>query len=260
MKHYTSNALDKLSVLVTRPAHQAEGFCHLIENASGTAIRFPVIAIEPIDNNANLNQQLAEIDQYDIAIFISANAVKYAVPHWPDGLPSNLNIAAVGSKTAASLRVQGIAVSLLPKHSFNSEALLELPQLHTVRGKKIAIIRGVGGRDLMADILRQRGAAVRYIEVYHRALPKQHLSVVNIQQNCDIIAVTSQQGLRNLITLCDNKEWLFNTALASNSQRTADLARELGFAGDIITSLEPSDEAMGAVIASWWQRNNQVRP
>ncbi len=253
-----SNTLNKLSVLVTRPAHQAEGFCHLIEDASGTAIRFPVIAIEAIENSPTQDQQLATIDQYDIVIFVSTNAVQYALQHWPNGLPASLMVAAVGNKTAASLRAHNIAVDVLPKQGFNTESLLAAPLLHSIESKQIAIIRGIGGRTLLADTLRQRGAKVTYIEVYQRVLPKQHLCSVNIHLNCDIITVTSQQGLRNLITLCDNKDWLFNMALASNSQRTATLARELGFTDDIIVSPEPSDDAMVATIASWWQ--NKARP
>lgn len=252
------HTLDQLSVLVTRPAHQAENFCRLIEDASGTAIRFPVIAIEAIENSSTQDQQLAQINQYDIVIFISANAVKYALPHWPNSLPTSLIVAAVGNKTAASLRAHNMAVDILPKQGFNTESLLKSPLLHSVEGKQIAIIRGVGGRTLLANTLRQRGAKVTYIEAYQRVLPKQRLCSVNIHLNCDIITITSQQSLRNLITLCDNKDWLFNMALASNSQRTAKLARELGFTGDIVISPEPGDEAMAATITSWWQ--NKARP
>ncbi|MBL4851312.1 MAG: uroporphyrinogen-III synthase [Gammaproteobacteria bacterium] len=243
---------------MTRPAHQAENFCRLIEDAGGTAIRFPVITIKAIENSPTQNQQLATIDQYDIVIFVSTNAVQYALPHWPNGLPVSLMVAAVGNKTAANLRAHGITVDVLPKQGFNTESLLESPLLHSVEGKQIAIIRGIGGRTLLADTLRQRGAKVTYIEVYQRVLPKQRLCSVNIDLNCDIITVTSQQGLRNLITLSDDKDWLFSTALASNSQRTAKLARELGFTYDIVVSPEPSDDAMVTTIASWWQ--NKARP
>ena len=245
---------------MTRPAHQAEGFCQLVENAGGNAIRFPVITIEAVAENPALTQQIENIAQYDYAIFISTNAVRHAISHLPKGLPADLKIAAVGKKTAASLSTHDIAVSILPKHSFNTEALLECHALQVVKDKNIAIFRGVGGRDLLADTLHQRGANVSYIEVYQRVLAKQALSSVTIHQNCDIITVTSQQGLRNLITLCDNKEWLFNTPLASNSQRTAELAIELGFVSDIVVSSEPGDEAMGAIIADWWQSKNKARP
>jgi len=256
----TNNALNTLSVLVTRPAHQAEGFCQLVENAGGKAIRFPVITITAVAENPALTQQIENIAQYDYAIFISTNAVHHAISHLPKGLPADLRIAAVGKKTAASLSAHDIAVSILPKHSFNTEALLACHALQAVKDKNIAIFRGVGGRDLLADTLRQRGANVSYIEVYQRVLAKQALSLATIHQNCDIITVTSQQGLRNLITLCDNKEWLFNTPLASNSQRTAELAIELGFVSDIVVSSEPGDEAMGAIIADWWQSKNKARP
>ncbi len=259
MPKLDARALAALSVLVTRPAHQAEGFCRLIENGGGTARRFPVIAIAPVTDQPGLDQQLAALDQYDIAIFISANAVHYSVPHWPPGLPGRVKVAAVGNKTAARLHAHGLPVDVLAQHGYNSEALLEAPLLHAVQGKRIAIIRGVGGRELLAETLGQRGARVNHIEVYRRLLPEQTLSSIDNYQNCDIITVTSQQGLRNLITLCDDKEWLFNTALASNSQRTAALARELGFTRDIVVSSEPGDEAMAAAIANWWQSKNKAR-
>lgn len=246
-------------VLVTRPAHQAAAFCRMIESAGGEAIRFPVIDIVPATNQGAVSQQLQQLDEYDIAIFISANAVGHTISLCPQGLPSALKIAAVGNKTAACLRAQGIPVDIVPKQGFNTEALLESPLLHVVQGKRIAIIRGVGGRETLAETLTQRGAKVNYIEVYQRALPEQRLSNIMDYQNCDIIAVTSQQGLRNLIALTDDRDWLFNTALACNSQRTASLARELGFHQDIVTSQEPDDEAMKATIINWQQRCNKSR-
>lgn len=254
-----SKPLATIKVLVTRPAHQAQGFCRLIESEGGEAIRFPVMDIVPAPDEQTVKQQLAQLEHYDIAIFISANAVRHTVSHCPNGLPSSIKIAAVGNKTAASLRAQGVPVDIVPKHGFNTEALLESPLLHVIQNKRIAIIRGVGGRETLAKTLSQRGAKVDYIEVYQRVLPNQRLSDVMGHQNCDIIAVTSQQGLRNLITLADDKDWLFNTALACNSQRTATLARELGFHQDIVTSFEPGDEAMIASIVSWQHKCNESR-
>lgn len=251
--------LANITVLVTRPAHQSDSFCHAVEAAGGKAIRFPVIEIAAVTDNPALAQQLAELEHDDIAIFISANAVDHALQRCPQGVPDSVKIAAVGNKTAARLRAQNIPVDIVPSQGFDSEALLKSPLFHAVQNKRIAIIRGAGGRELLAESLKQRGARVRYIEVYQRVLPQQRLSDINDYQNCDIIMVTSQQGLRNLITLCDNKEWLFNTALASNSKRTAGLARELGFDNDIVISPEPSDEAMKATIASWWQSSNKAR-
>ncbi len=247
------------SVLVTRPAHQAEEFCRMIEAEGGTAIRFPVIEVAPASDKAMIEQRLQDLSRYNIAIFISANAVKHALACGFSDQSEGLKIAAVGNKTAASLRAHGIAVSILPKSGFNTEALLALPLLQCVADKRIAIIRGVGGRETLAQTLTDRGAQVDYIEVYQRHLPKQRLVDVIDYQNCDIIAVTSQEGLRNLITLCDDKAWLFTTALACNSQRTAKLAEELGFRRDIVTSLEPGDEAMKAAIVNWRRGTNELR-
>ncbi|WP_296815495.1 uroporphyrinogen-III synthase [Thiobacillus sp.] len=53
----------------------------------------------------------------------------------------------------------------------DSEAVLALPQLQAVAGRQVVIVRGVGGRALMADTLRARGADVHFMECYRRTCP-----------------------------------------------------------------------------------------
>lgn len=250
--------LRDLSVLVTRPAEQAEAFCRMIEHAGGRALRFPLVNIVARERNDIVKTQLAWLADSDIAIFISANAVEYAL-RAIERLPPQLKIAAVGNATAARLRTRGIAVDIVPASGFNSEALLDCAELQQVSGKRIAIVRGVGGRELLATTLRQRGAEVRYIEVYQRQRPTTPLSALDDYQSCQLIVITSPDALHNLLALCDDTRWLFNTALVTNSQRSADLAGRLGFGANILVSPSPADEAMSATIKAWWQRRRDAR-
>ncbi|MGB5641316.1 MAG: uroporphyrinogen-III synthase, partial [Sedimenticolaceae bacterium] len=92
-----------LSVLVTRPEHQSEGLCDLIQSAHGRPVRFPALEIlGPTDKKA-ARTQLEGIKRADLLIFVSANAVQYAFPLLPEQLPFDIDIAAVGRATAAAL-------------------------------------------------------------------------------------------------------------------------------------------------------------
>lgn len=67
-------SLSGVRVLVTRPAHQADALCRLIEAEGGTAIRLPLLTIEPRANLAEAQKLLAA--GHDLWIFTSVNAVR----------------------------------------------------------------------------------------------------------------------------------------------------------------------------------------
>lgn len=151
-------------VLVTRPEHQAGELAAAIEEAGGEAIRFPVIDIEP-QNSVDVNRCLEDLPPADITIFISTNAVIYGLPY-VDG--DETAIAAIGPATRTAIESAGKQVDIYPAQGFDSEHLLTEAGLQDVAGKNIRIIRGDGGRELLAEILRERGATVDYLAVYRR--------------------------------------------------------------------------------------------
>jgi uroporphyrinogen-III synthase len=75
---------------------------------------------------------------------------------------------AVGATTAASWQESGVQPQV-PQDA-RSEGLLALPALNAVRGKRILILRGDGGREFLAEQLRGRGALVDYCECYLASL------------------------------------------------------------------------------------------
>lgn len=225
--------LGGLSVLVTRPAHQSEGLCDLIQAAHGRPVRFPAIEIlGPADKTA-ARTELQAARHADLLIFISANAVQYAFPMLPEQLPLDIDIAAVGGATARSLDDCGLPPTLVPER-MDSEGLLALPALQSVQGRSIYILRGNGGRELLADTLRERGAEVHQVEVYRRTLPQRQAAATNLvrgwQQLVQVVIATSNAILDNLYTLLgDEGAGLLNsTPLIVVSQRMAEHAIALG--------------------------------
>jgi uroporphyrinogen-III synthase len=256
-----ATALGGLRILVTRPAHQAQALCNKIEALGGRVLRLPVLAIvDPADITPAVNI-INQLDCVDIAIFISSNAVEkaHALITSRGAWPAHLKIAAVGKHTAETLQQLGIHVDLLPQHQFNSEALLALDELQHVAGKHIVIFRGTGGRELLAQNLRQRGAHVQYAEVYRRIKPDTGVS--ELQQagaagKIHIITVTSNDSLQNLYDMAGNegRGWLLNTPLAVISRRTADLAQQLGFKVTLIAK-QASDQGLVDTIKEWYAIN-----
>ncbi len=154
-----------VTVLVTRPAGQAGELVAAIHAAGGRSIVFPVIEIAP-RSPQDIEADLARLADPDIVIFVSRNAVEHGLAWSGEGA-----IAAVGPATAAAIEAAARVVDISPAGGFDSESLLEEPALKDVSGKTIRIIRGNGGRELLATTLRERGAAVDYLEVYARRAP-----------------------------------------------------------------------------------------
>ena len=220
-------------MLVTRPAHQSEALCELIERAHGRPVRFPALEIlGPADKHA-ARAALAAASSADLLIFVSANAVQYAFPLLPDQLRPEVDIAAVGTATARALVAHGLDPTLLPER-MDSEGLLALPALQAVAGKRIFILRGDGGRELLYDTLRERGAQVQRIEVYRRRMPQRQAAAAKLAANwtqlVQAVTATSNAVLDNLFTLLGDTgaELVRNTPLVVVSQRMAEYAVERG--------------------------------
>lgn len=260
-----STDLDGIVVMVTRPAPQARLLCDRIESQGGRVICFPVLEIAPVEAAGPLQALLGRLGGYDIAVFVSANAVARGVPMvlahggWPPGT----RVAAVGERTAAELAQFGLAVDIRPQGGFNSEGLLAVDALNEVAGKRIVIFRGQGGRELLAETLRRRGATVDYAEVYRRVRPAAALGeVLHTQPFPHLIVITSGEGLRNLLDMAQegHRQRLQAATLVVISHRIGDTARALGFTHPPIVARQASDEAIVEAISDWWVGKKNTEP
>jgi uroporphyrinogen-III synthase len=221
-----------VGILVTRPARQAGAFAQKLAALGAAPIIFPAIAVLPPDDPAPLARAHAALHGYDFAVFISANAVEYGAPdarRWP----ATLVPFAPGPGTGEALAAVGIADARIPATTFDSEGLLALPEFAAPRGKRIVVFRGDGGRELLGDTLRARGATVDYVSCYRRAAPASGtagLAEAFRDGNVDAVTITSSEGLANLWALCDEVtrgRWRAQPTFVPHP-RIAAHARELG--------------------------------
>ena len=193
--------LSKTTILVTRPAGRELHLCHLIEQAGGSVIHYPVICIQSLTASeiADLKQLQGQLQEYSMAIFISRSAVEQSQYYFPV-LPDHLTIVSIGSKTTESLKLNNIHFDIeAPQH--NTESLLQTAEFQQpcIQGQRILIFRGIGGRALLGDTLRSRGASIRYVETYKRVIPSQPPLTGKQIESLDAITVSSNEGLNNLI-------------------------------------------------------------
>jgi len=240
--------LKGLHVAVTRPIDQAESLCEAIQRHGGDAISFPLLAISPLDDYHKFENVITDLERADWAIFISTNAVNQSLPRILKKfgcIPENLKFAAIGHQTAKELSLYGIHQVLIPHTRFDSETLLALAEMQDVKNKNIIIFRGVGGREVLADTLKSRGANVTFAESYHRVNPQadtQPLSNKWQQGHLNAVIVTSSEAMRNLLGLASESEWLRHVTLCVNHARIAELPLQLGF--KVLVTDVPGDDAM----------------
>jgi len=247
-------ALTGLKIVVTRPREQAVQLAQLIEQAGGIPLLFPLLDITPVQDARVLQEQIVRLPRFDLAIFISPNAVRYGISaiRTVGALPPSLKIATVGQGSARALRESGITNVIAPSERFDSEGLLALPELQVVSGWHVMIFRGDGGREFLGDTLRKRGATVEYATCYQRSKPQHDVGAL-VNAAPDAITVSSSEALGNLWQMLDGEAQaaLRDTPLFVPHERIAELARHQGW-HRILLAGSGDDGLLSALIA--WKK------
>jgi uroporphyrinogen-III synthase len=252
-----------VGVLVTRPEHQAQHLCRLIEAEGGSALRFPALDIIGTEDRPAIRAAVGPADRYNLIVFVSANAVRFGQDLL--GQRRDLRIAAIGRATAMALNAAGHRVSLVPTAGSDSEALLAVPDLRHMAGQRVLIVRGRGGRELLGDTLEERGAEVVYAEVYERkaAYPsreaKAALEELWRQGGVNVYTATSAELLEALIGIVTPgcRELMHSTAMLTDATRVAERAARLGLGSPVILAAAPDDEALRDALVAWHENRSQ---
>lgn len=221
-----------MTPLVLRPQPQADTLAAALRAAGHRPVLCPLLTITPGRELDHLAEQLAWAE---LVIATSAHAV-YQAEHrlralgltWPPG-----PCLAVGAATASAWQECGRA-ALVPEDP-RSEGLLRLPQLAQVAGRRILILRGNGGRELLAERLRQRGADLRHCECYQRHYPARPGPALFAEwrtAGVDSVIISSGELFSRLLQLAppDQLEWLHSLLFIVPSPRVAALVQAGGCA------------------------------
>jgi uroporphyrinogen-III synthase len=250
-------ALQGVGVLVTRPAQQATPLCRLLESSGALAVRLPAIDIKPLADAHGLRQQLRALEPFDLIIFTSANAVRFGAALLDQ--QRDLMLAAIGPATARALSQAGYPVTITPADGFDSESLLSHPMLARVGGRRVLLVKGLHGRELLRDLLTLRGAQVIVADVYQRE--RTHHSAATLAAlearmaagGIDIITATSAEIAASLLDMAtpalrrefDRVHWLVPGA------RVAEAVRGRGVPAPILQADTAEDQDLLSAILRW---------
>jgi uroporphyrinogen-III synthase len=205
-------ALTGRRVVVTRPAQQAAALLDALRAASAEPLFFPVTEIAPLDDVTRLQALADTLANYALVFFVSANAIEQTLAVIPRARwPASVRIVTVGPGSARALYAQGFDDVILPESRFDSEGVLALPvmQAEAIADKRVLILRGDGGRELLAQTLAARGAKVDVLSCYQRCRadsdPAELLALFNAG-GLSALSFTSSEGARNFVAILDKHD------------------------------------------------------
>jgi uroporphyrinogen-III synthase len=216
-------SLEGLAVIVTRPQDSAAATVTALNAAGAAAVALPLLEISAIEA-----AKLSLTSPPDAIIFVSSHAAQFGVPELSRhrliaNAAASQEIYAVGRATANRLAALGLSRVKTPAGGEDSEALLAEPRFESPAGCTILIVKGAsegGGRQLLEDTLRQRGAIVYNLICYRRELTT--LTLAGRQQ----LAAGVRKGAAVLIGSVETLESLGNN-LALEELSLADVAHLL---------------------------------
>jgi uroporphyrinogen-III synthase len=245
----SNNPLAGRGIVITRPVEQARRLAALVEAAGGRALLYPAIGIEDPADPAPALRAIGALESFDLVIFISPTAVRRAFGMMQGGRPwpAALRAAAVGPGSARELERHAVRGALVAESGAGSEALLALPEMARMSGKRVLIFRGEGGRELLGDTLKARGAQVEYAECYRRVRPRTDIGpLLAAWEEAAVHAVTvsSAAGLTNIFAMLGEHGALRlrQTPVFAAHDRVADAARRHGVREVVLAGT--SDEEM----------------
>ena len=223
-------------LLLTRPAEESAALAHELAAAGVYSSSLPLLAIRPLALTDAQRALVESIDRYCAVIVVSKPAARLGLElvnqYWPQA--PRQKWFSVGAATAQILADYGLDVSY-PQCGDDSEALLAMPEFESAVGRdqpKVLILRGEGGREMLADRLRSLGAQVDYLELYRRELPSYPPATLYQRvkvERLNALVVSSGQGFEHLRQLAgDSWPHLARLPLFVPSPRVAEIARSAG--------------------------------
>nr|WP_178131332.1 uroporphyrinogen-III synthase [Pseudomonas sp. C1C7] len=223
-------------MLLTRPADESAALSEVLAAQGIFSSSLPLLDIVPIPASDTMREVIQGLDRYCAVIVVSKPAARMGIELLDRFYPQTPSVKwfSVGSATAQILQDRSLDVSF-PQDGDDSEALLELANLREAIARpdpRVLIMRGEGGRELLAERLRELGASVDYLELYRRELP-QYLPAALPEriraERLNALVVSSGQGFEHLHQLAgDAWPQLARLPLFVPSPRVAELARAAG--------------------------------
>lgn len=254
------------TLLVTRPQPQADAWVDLLAARGLPALALPLLAIEPVADTEPVLAAWQALADKALVMFVSPNAAERFFALRPAGCrwPADAVAAGTGPGTHRALLDAGVPAAQISTPGmleaayagpFDSEALWQTLAGRAWAGRQALIVRGQGGRDWLADVLRQRGAGVQFVQAYRRtravldASARGRLQAALGAPASYLWLLSSSEALGHLPALAPpGQAWAAHQALATHG-RIAAAARALGMGR--VGLCDPRPDAVAQALRTW---------
>ena len=247
-------------ILVTRAAEAGDRFGDLLRERGAEVVAIPLIRFVSPRSEAPLDQAASRLETFDWILFTSATAVEWFLRGLAGrGVPrsrwSGIPVAAVGEKTAGSLRREGVRVDLVPP-TFQAEGLLERLDASRVKGKRILFPRAEEARELLVEELERRGAEVALVPVYRTARAEESRAPLRealAGRRIDFVTFTAASTVRHFVELVGEAslpELMRGVRVGCLGPITAEAARSRGLFPDVVPERSTMEDFAAAIVAA----------
>ncbi len=230
------------TVAVTRARPQASALAARLRELGAEVVEAPAIRTRALE------AALPDVRGHDLVCVTSPNGA-HALFERLDaaGLDARAlagrAVAAIGPGTARALREHGVRADVVPERAV-AEGLVEA--LAGLAVRRALIVRGRGGRDVLPEALRARGAAVDVLELYETVAEPLDEPTAHAAAAADYVTFTSASTVRFFLAAAGG---LDGPRIASIGPATSAALREAGHAPDLEADPHTPDGLVAALVA-----------
>ena len=202
-----------IALISTRPYEKNIILLKELVDTNILLLNYPLTEIKPLKNYTKFDSILNNLTQYQHIIFISTNAVNFFSERLKClriKLPEHIIYSSIGPTTQKALENEFNINVYCPKKTYDSKHLIKNKIFNNLQNKKVLIIRGEGGREVLKDMLEKKGAEVHYGECYIRNyLPMNLNKLQNEAENYNSIflIISSYESAKHFLTLNTSHSW-----------------------------------------------------
>jgi len=241
-----------MRVIITRPAADSHAWVDALQAAGHQVLALPLIEVGPVKHLKPVVQAWTQWSEFQAAMFVSAQAVRYFFDSQPDQFAAGASVPrcwATGPGTHKALLQAGVPDACIDSpgadaSQFDSEALWQRVRSQVQAGKPVLIVRGQdvdsqpdaalkgSGRDWLAQQLQAAGASAQFVVAYERRAPvwvaEQKAQASEAAMDGSLWCFSSSQGIENLKLILPTQIWAQARCVATHP-RIAQTAKDLGF-------------------------------
>ena len=219
-----------VALISTRPYEKNIILLKELEGTNISLLNYPLTEIKPSKDYAKFDSLLNNLKNYQHIIFISTNAVHFFVERFKSleiKLPDHIIFSSIGPTTQEALENEFNINVYCPEKKYDSKHLIKNKIFNNLQDKKVLIIRGKGGREVLKDMLEEKGAEVHYGECYIRNyLPINLNKLQNEAKNYNSIflIISSYESAKHFLTQnsTHSSHWLQSVNIIVNHPRIKD--------------------------------------